>query len=438
MTNVAEDAFYAHLTNTESLDYIVKEGFTLELVRDVIPSEVGRRLTDWAIEYYFESGRTVAPSKDAIMQAWGDQLTPLEIEINENETDSIQWAVSQLRNDFADYQSGVFATEFVKAVRQADGPDRAGTVLEFSQLLHMLSQSLISRKNEMEGAEGLADALKRYEERSLAGHQFEGVLFGLDEIDSHTMGIHDGELCVFAATSGGGKSWFSIIVMLAEFKRGRKCILFTLENDVEMTFDRIACVECKVDYERWQRGECDEGDILRVKEFLKVMEESSYQPIIVQPDTTEATGAAMVRRAIIEECDSIIIDQLSHIEPVAGSKARQRNEIVAEIVKDLYKLINQSGTKIPLILLHQINRTGREAARKTGRFLMEHLGEATQVENTADFVYAGYQSPDHEIAERIEIQQLKGRRVKKIRGWEATWRPAVGDIRIIKEATDDD
>jgi hypothetical protein len=436
--NVAENAFYAHLTDPDSLDYIVREGFSLENVRDVIPTEVGRRLTNWAIEYYFESGRTVAPSKDAIMQAWGDQLTPLEIEITENETDSVQWAIDQLRNDFADYQSGVFATEFVKAVRQADGPDRAGVVLENSQLLHMLSQSLISRKNEMEGAEGIADALRRYEERSAEGHQFDGILFGLDEIDGHTMGIHRGELCVFAATSAGGKSWFSIVVLLSEFKRGRKCILFTLENGVDMTFDRIACVECKVDYEKWQRGECDEGDILRVKEFLKIMEESDRQPIIVKPDTTEATGAAMIRRAIIEECDSIIIDQLSHIEPVAGSKARQRNEVVAEIVKDLTKLITQSGTKIPLLLLHQINRKGRDEARKIGRYLMDHLGEATQVENEASFVFAIYQSPDHEIAERAEIQQLKARRVRPVRGWEVTWRPAVGDVRVLKEAVDDD
>jgi replicative DNA helicase len=301
----------------------------------------------------------------------------------------------------------------------------------------MLSQSLISRKNEMDGAEGLADAIKRYEERALEGQKFEGITFGLPEIDQHTMGIHPGELCVFAGTSGGGKSWLSVIVMLSEFERGRKCVLFTLENDVEMTFDRIACVYCKVDYEKWQRGECDEGAIIRVKAFLEKMEASDKKPIIIQPDTTEATGAAMVRRAIIEDADSIIIDQLSHIEPVAGSKSRQRNEIVAEIVKDLYKLINNSSRKIPLLLLHQINRKGREEARKVGRFLMDHLGEATQVENAADFVFAIYQSPDHEIAEQAEIQQLKGRRVKKVKGWETTWRPAIGDVRVRREVADD-
>jgi replicative DNA helicase len=436
MANLAEEALYAHLTSVDSLDYLIKEGFTLENVRDVIPTEVGRKLVLWAIEYYFENGRKVAPSKDAIMTTWGDQLTPLDIEINDDiETDSVQWAVDQLRHDYADYMVGdQFVQSLASAMRKADGPDRVNVALEYSQLLHVLTQSLISRKNEMDGAEGLSDAIDRYEQMVAEGHQFRGMTFGLPEIDDHIRGVHPGEIAVVAATSGGGKSWFSLIVLLEEFKRGRKTILFTLENDVEMTFDRIACVKCRVDYEKWQRGEVEEGDLLRVKEFLKIMEEAPNKPIIVQPAPIEATGAAMVRRAIIEECDSIIIDQLSHIQPVVGSRARQRNEVIADIVRDLHNLINQPGMKIPLLLLHQINRKGREEARKIGRYLMEHMGEATQVENDASHVLAIYQSPDHEIAEQAEIQMLKCRRMRK-RDWEVTWRPGMGDVRIRREVT---
>jgi len=67
---------------------------------------------------------------------------------------------------------------------------------------------------------------------------------------------------------------------------------------------------------------------------------------------------------------------------------------------------------------------------------MDHLGEATQVENAADFVMAIFQSPDHEIAEQAELQMLKGRRVTK-KDWEITWRPAVGDVRVRKEKNAD-
>jgi hypothetical protein len=63
---------------------------------------------------------------------------------------------------------------------------------------------------------------------------------------------------------------------------------------------------------------------------------------------------------------------------------------------------------------------------------MEHMGEATQVENDASFVFGIYQSPDHEIAEQAEFQMLKGRRVVK-KDWEVVWRPALGDVRVRRE-----
>ena len=68
--------------------------------------------------------------------------------------------------------------------------------------------------------------------RTVRTPQFDGITFGLPEVDQHTLGIHPGELCVIAATSGGGKSWFAGLIVLEEFRRGRRCILFTLENDV--------------------------------------------------------------------------------------------------------------------------------------------------------------------------------------------------------------
>jgi len=432
--NTAEEAFYASLTDVESLDVIVREGFSTEISREVIPSEVGRKLTAWCIEQYFKSGRKIAPDRDAIMQTWGSELAPVEIEIHDDvETNSIQWAIDQLRTDFVDYITGEFAKSLAKEVRQADPDKRADVLQEQSQLLHLLAQAVVSRRNEMDGAEGLSDAIKRYEERAAADHRYEGVTFGMKAVDDHILGVHPGELAVFAATSGGGKSWWAGIFCLEEYKSGRKTILYTLENDVEMTYDRLACLHCHVDYEKWQRSECNEGDLQRVRAFREEMEVASNKPIICQPEEADATGVAMVRRAIIDDCDSLLIDQLSHIEPVAGSKFRQRNDIVAEIVKDLYKQIKRNGSrKISCILFHQINRQGREDARKTGRYQMSHLGEATQIENAADFVFAIYQSPDHEVNEWAELQMLKGRRVKP-KDWEIEWRPYVGHVEVRRE-----
>ena len=66
------------------------------------------------------------------------------------------------------------------------------------------------------------------------------------------------------------------------------------------------------------------------------------------------------------------------------------------------------------------------------RFLMEHLGEATQVENDATWVGAIYQSADHIVEERAELQTLKSRRFRPM-DFEMEWRPYVGDYRVRRE-----
>ena len=430
--NTAEEALYAHLTDVDSLDIIIREGLSTEIGQEIIPTEIGRKITSWCIDHYFKSDRKVAPTKAAIDKTWGSEMGDLMSINDEFEGDSVQWAIEQLRTDYVDYQSGEFGKALVTAVRQADPPKRADTLVEYSQILHMLAQAVVSRRNEMDGAQGLADALDRYREREASDHDFDGITFGLPEVDDHVMGVHPGELCIFAGTSGGGKSWWAGLIVLQEYRRKRKSILFTLENDVEMTYDRLACLWCHIDYGKWQRTECNEGEVQRVEAFLAEMKDSPYKPIIAQPDESEATGAAMVRRAIVEDCDSILIDQLSHVEPVTGSKARQRNEIVAEIVKDIYKQIKRGGKKIPCILFHQINRKGREEARKTNHYIMDHLGEASQIENAADLIFAIFQAPDHVINEWAELQMLKGRRIP-CKDWEIDWRPQVGDVRVRRE-----
>lgn len=434
MGNHAENTFYSHLCQPDSLDIIVREGFTLEVAREVLPTEVGRKVTAWAIDQYFKSGRIVAPSKEAIMKTWGDQLVPLEIEIDdETELESIHWCIETLKTDYADFKAGEFATAMVKAVRNADGPDRVDEVLKYSELLHQLSQSLISRTDEMKLEEGFEDAILRYEDIAKNGNKLDGIVLGLGAVDEYLRGIHPGELAVFAGTSGGGKSWAAGNSLIENFRLEKKCILYTLENSVEMTFDRLACIAAKVDYEKWQHGACDDTEVYRVRMFRTQLMESPVKPIVVQPDTGEMTAAAMVRRAVVEQADGLIIDQLTFIEPRPDSKKIKRNEEVGEIVKDLHKLIN-GREKISCILLHQINREGRVAAQKTGHFDMSHMGEATWVENTADIILAIYQSPDHIATETAELQMLKSRRTK-IKDFEMVWRPSCGDLRVRKEIT---
>lgn len=437
--NHSEKVLYSHLTNVDSLDVLSEEGFNTPASREVIPTEIGRELVAWVLDYYWINGRKVAPSKAAIMETWGDELEAGSIAIeDEEETDSVEWAIAELRSDFARVMVQRFAKEFVTAIANASGPDRVALVQDGAHSLHLLSQQLTSRKAESLAGVGFEDVLARHEAIRLSGGTISGLTFGLPIIDEYTFGIHDGELCVFAAPTGVGKSWMAAKILLAEWKAGRRCVLVTLENDLPMTFDRLACIEAGVDYEKLQRGALDQGSLDRIAAIQKKLEDDPKQPIVTMLTKGMRDPASIVRAALSKGAESLIIDQLDFVEKPEDSKAREEPQRLGDIMHALKVEISEGKEKLPCVLLHQVNRSGVEAAEKTGRFKATHMAGSSQVEKTADFLFAFYQSEDQKAVEMGEIQDLKFRRGKPGKRWEAWLRFGVGDIRIIREITDED
>lgn len=431
--NHAEKVLYAHLTETTSLDCLALEGFLNESAQEVIPTETGRALVAWALRYYFTNGRTVAPSREAIMESWGDRLEKVEIVIEDDtETDSIEWAIEQLRATHAEQESQRFVTKFATDINLADPDAKVAQIQDGAHTLYQLSQTLVSRHREQNAAEGFAEALERFEGRAASGHTVHGMTFGLPMLDEHIFGVHPGELAVFAAGSGVGKSWVAGKTALNEWDRGRLAILFTLENDLAMTFDRLVCMKARVKYEKWQRGTADVTEVDRVRMWAEKLSKSDNAPIVLQPDRGQRTVSALTRKAVVLGGESLIIDQLSFVEHNPKSREKQRWAMWGETIHDLKNEISEGRDKLPCLLLHQINREGMRAAKKSGRHEMDHLAEAAEIERTADFVFALYQSLDDKIVGEATWQTLKSRRVEP-KDWSLAFRLEVGDIRVREE-----
>lgn len=427
--NHAEEVLLAHLGDVDSLDYLVREGFLNQEVLEIIPTELLRQLLEWSLDYYYDNGRKVAPTADAIKETWATELEQAEIELDvESETDSIQWSVEQLRNNYAAWRAQEFAKSFVTNVVKADPTSRVLVIQEGAQDLYRLSQALVSRRQEMGGLEGYEEAMRLHQLRKEEGHVTKGLTFGWNLIDEHTFGIHPGEIAVLAAGSGVGKSWIGGHATLQEWKKNRRTALFTLENDLPMSFDRLVCMAAHVSYEKWQRGETDEGDMQRVELMREKLKGYDKEPIFLMPTEKEATVVAMVRKALAEGADSIVIDQLSHVNP--GRSIRERREQVATIMRDLKGLIREA--EIPCLMLHQINREGKKDVVKSGRYTMEHMAESSEVERSADFVFTVYQSEEDRVLQQAVLDTLKFRR-GTLKTWEMAYRLDIGDIAVRRE-----
>jgi hypothetical protein len=426
----AERALLSHLTTVDSLDILAAEGFLNDMVREVIPTEVISKIVAWTMRYYFSNGRKVAPSKEAILETWGDDLEKVEIVFDDSEeTDSVEWAIEQLRASHATFQTQEFTRQFATSVYTSDPDTKVEAIQAGAQQLHRLAQTLVSRHREQNAADGFAEALERYEARASTERTVYGMTFGLPEIDQHIYGVHPGELAVFAAGSGVGKSWVGGKTTLNEWDQGRLAALFTLENDLAMTFDRLACMKARVSYAKWQTGEAKPDEVERVRMWADKLKNSDNAPIVLMPERGHRTVAAITRKAIVLGAQSLIVDQLSFVEHNPASRERQRWALWGETIHDLKNEISEGRDKLPCLLLHQINRDGMRAAAKTGRHEMDHLAEAAEIERTADFVFALHQSRDQKVVGEAVWQTLKARRVVP-QDWDLAFRLEVGDIRV--------
>ena len=434
--NHAERVLLSHLTDPDSLDILAREAFDTDGVQEINPTQLIRKITAWCLDQYFASARTVAPSKEAITETWAQQLEQAEIEIEDDtETDSISWAMDQLRAQYVAWKGQTFVTSFAKDVTTADPGDRVKVLQEKAYELYTLAQQVAPRRDEMELSTGLDAALRRYREREENGRKTMGMTFGMPMIDEHLFGIHPGEIAVLAAGSGVGKSWFGIKATLAEWDAGRKTALWTLENPLPTVFDRMACMKAKVDYERWQRGECNEGEMQRIEFWIEKIRESDHQPVVLHPRKGERNVVSMVRKSTVLGAKSLTIDQLSHVTPPKEARRHDRRQQISAIMYELQECLGEAQEPLSCLLLHQINREGKKESRSTGKYIMEHLAESSDIERAVDFILTVYQSEDDRVIGEAVLQTLKSRRVPP-KSWRLAWRLGVGDIRVREEITD--
>lgn len=432
MTSRAEDIVFLSLNDTDALESLVSIG----LPEECIPTESMRPVVAWAVDRFFESGRTVAPTRAAMLDTWGTHIDDARVELlpEDEDADTIQWAVDWLKSQYVHHQFQTWLKVAGAEMAKADVPDRLATLAAQADTLFALSTAVQPRHMRVEIKEGLTQALRDYEAREVEGHQTRGIVFGtgMEDLDAHTYGIHPGEVAVVAAGPKTGKSFFLDRVAKECWWRGDETVLFTLENSVKMTVDRIACMHLGINSRRWQRGECTEIEVAKVREFIHdVLPSREANLHVIMPEPGKRSMAAMVREAQMLGAKSVFIDQLTFVEhPDPGRKGRP--EIIRDLMHDFKSLVSTGPEPLSGMLAHQVNREGMNSARKTGHLLMDHMAEGSEVERTADWVFGLYQSHDDRIAGEALFQVLAARR-EDTNAWKLVWQPSGGMVATIGE-----
>lgn len=426
MTTRAEDVLYQSLTDTDAIEYLTRETISDE----IIPNETMVPVVRWAIQYFADSGYTLAPSRESLMETWGTYIEDAGIEIipDDVDTDTIQWALDELRARYVTVRAQEFVMAFASDLNNASTPEKVDVLAGKSSELISLLTSVQSKSNEVSGSLGVAKALADYQIRASRDEHIQGMTLGLREVDEHILGIRPGELAVLAGGPKMGKSLMLVQAAINEWIQGRRAILFTLENSVEMTYDRILVgivnrlfqdeLMTPMTLRDWTKGSASPRHETMVKEVQSLMEEQDNL-LVISPEKGQRTVESMVAKAHVLGAQSLLIDQLTFIDHTSP-KSLPRWEQIKDTLHLLKSLISTGNNRLPCLLAHQINREGVQAADKLGYIESYMMAESAEVERTADLLMALYQGKMDVNTEQAILQILAFRRDEN-KNWYIGW-----------------
>jgi hypothetical protein len=426
MSAYGEKTLILHLTDEDSLQTLAEEGMPSE----ILPTEEFRPLYEFAIDYYIRSGRTQAPTIALLKAEFAEVLEDRQVDLDEAAEDTVEWAIDDLKGSWAYATTAKFNKRLAEEMAGAERTERIVVVGDAATALVEMASKLDRKSDKVDMREAVADAELEYQARIDGKGIMRGASLGLPDVDAHTNGIHEAELAIIAAYTKVGKTYAMINAARAEWKAGRCVALFSLELQVREIRDRIVCQEAGLDGDRWMRGECNEGEIARFMQAKEEMEARDVPLWVLQPTIGQRSLPMMLREAIVRDADTIMVDQLTHVE-LPGER-KQKHERVGDALHELKAELSTSRRRLPCIINHQVNREGHQRSLKTGRVEPFDMADASEVERTADMIFALFRGHDEVALDRVRLQMLASRRTR-LKWWELDWVPDRGLIRVRRE-----
>jgi replicative DNA helicase len=237
-----------------------------------------------------------------------------------------------------------------------------------------------------------------------------GKLTGLTEIDEIIKGARTGQLWIHAAYVGELKSTFALNWAYNQVVRYFSNVFYaSLEMPYEDIRRQIGCIHST--HAKWGgRPPLEYESIL--SGLLTAEEEAFFEEVWADFTSNPAYGdfhcwcptddvtigdirreAEMVNQE--SELSVIYIDHGSLVEPEKGKKGKDYTVELNSVLRGAKKLalFFNGGAKIPVVVLFQINREGKDYADKNqGRYKLRHLSYANEAERSADIVTTSYLS----------------------------------------------
>ena len=308
-----------------------------------------------------------------------------------------------------------------RGIEVAEGKDKIrrhgvrDALLHFSQKSHDL---IIPEYNARTSGDIRRDGqavLDEYQTAKVNKDKVWGKFCGLNEIDKNCHGIKRGELWVHAAFPGELKTTFALNWCYNLVTRYRTNIVFW---SLEMPYEQIrrnfyvlhsanakwrAQGYAPLDYRKVRDGELSPEEETF---WEKVVDDFTNNPDychceIISPDREVTMDDIRLETELLHKQMEVGLVVIDHGQEVEARKIKRSKDYVVElnsVVRDAKRLALHfnHGERIPVLMLFQINRQGKEEASKNeGKYKMSALAYANQVEKSADVLTTTYLDDNH-------------------------------------------
>ena len=245
--------------------------------------------------------------------------------------------------------------EVVQKARGGDYEDTERLFDEAQQAVYEVGQARQGRHfTTMAGA--LKQAIEKVQRAYELKSSVTGTPTGFLALDARTAGLQAGDLIILAARPAMGKTALALNMATNAALLGKCSVaIFSLEMPTVQLAGRILASEARVDGERMRTGHLSDGDIDRLLQGVKRMNELSVH-IDDTPGISVMECRSKCRRLASERTlpplGLVVVDYLQLMKGRANIKSREQE--ISEISRNLKALAKELS--VPVVALSQLNR----------------------------------------------------------------------------------
>lgn len=385
-----EQEFLDHLTDFDSLRYIVRDSFDGEILNH--PNH--RSVYHFAREYFTANG--TSPTPEVLKTEFP------KLELYERNA-AIEWVIEKLRER---YQRNRVQEMTRRLAKMSDRPAEALSFLR-EQTIDIERKSVTEKT--VWTPDDFGDFLIRMKDKILQG-QFKGHSFGFKEIDDFTGGNKPGYLSGLAARPKRQKTFYAIQSWIANICAGRSCVFFPLENTTDEIILRASCMLSGVPWDQAQRGEIMPKDEELMKQAWSDFN-GTGKAFIARPAPGERKVSDLLLIADKLEAENVVVSQFKYVEPMKDYY-KSDHEKWGSIVVDLKMAATQSGSERPWYVETQLNREATSMSEMQDADLSQ-LGLTDMWGQACDIMFCLFQNRDLRASGLTEFGIIEARNSDK-------------------------